>query len=149
MRTSLIANTSGALLLAAAVVWVFAPISGSVWGDTFFGIPFQVAVLAVPAAAAISAAVACWIVQGRVSRRPDNVVFRGAAIGAGAFAIYSLLHTLSYTAFALHRGTEIHWVLADGASFAGAMILFGGISFMPLCCIAAVACEWLGGKIAG
>jgi hypothetical protein len=130
-------------------VWLFAPISGSVWGDTFFGIPFQIAVIAVPVAAGISAALACWVIQSRAALRPKNVVLRGAAIGVGAFAIYSLIHTLSYTAFTLYRGTEMHWALAGGASFAGAMVLFGGISFMPLCCITAVACEWLGGKIAG
>ncbi len=136
-------------MLAAAIVWRFAPISGSVWGDTFFGIPFQVAVVAVPVAAALSAAMGSWIVSGHPMLRPAGVWLRGAAIGVVAFAIYSLIHTLSYTAFALYRGTEVHWALAGGASFAVAMAIFGGISFMPLCCITAVACEWLGGKIAG
>lgn len=149
MRTSIIANTFGGLILAAAVVWLCAPMSGSVWGNTFFGIPYHVAVIAVPAAAAISAALACWVVQSRAALRPENVVFRGAAIGVGAFASYSLIHTLSYIAFAIYRGTEMHWALAGGVSFAGAMVFFGGISFMPLCCITAIACEWLGGKIAG
>ena len=148
MRTNVAVSSAGGFLLGAVVVWWFSPVPGSFWGNTFFEVPYSIATVAVPVAAAMSAAMASWLILRRQKWRHRLLFLRGLAIGVVAYGFYAATHVLAYVAFSLLRGVEPAAALEGSLWFALAFVFFGGITFMPFCCAMAVLCEWLANRVA-
>jgi hypothetical protein len=148
MRASVVTDSAGALILAGAIVGYFSPVPGSFWGNTFFGIPYSIALFAMPLAAAACAAAACWLIRRRPTLANRGAVVRGVLIGAIAFLLFAILHGVASAIVALFNGEGVRLAVVAMATIPPATALFGGIFIMPICCIVAVACEWLAGKIA-
>ncbi len=148
MRTHVALSSAGGLLLGAAIVLWFSSVQGSFWGNTFFELPYPFAFVSVPIAATVSAALASWLISGASTWRHRGFVVRGLAIGIVAFSLYAAAHTVGYFGFALLRGIEPSDALTGGLWFSLAIILFGGMFFIPLCCAMGVLCEWLAKRIA-
>ncbi len=145
MRASFITNSLGALIVAGAIVGYFNPVPGSFWGNTFFGIPYSIAVLVVPLAAATCAATASWIVRRRLSLGKRGAISRGTAIGAIAFLLFSIFHAVAWAITDLSNGGGLGLAAVTLVTVPFATIL-GGLFIlpvMPVCCAVAVACEWL------
>jgi hypothetical protein len=148
MRASVITDSVGAFLLASAIVWHFSPAPGSFWGNTFFGLPYAIATIIVPLAAAASAGTACWVTRRKSSLARRGVIARGVAIGVIAFALYGLFHVIANVVVELLGGVGLQLALMGIVGLGLAIAFFGGVFIMPICCIVAVGCEWLAGKIA-
>jgi hypothetical protein len=116
MRASVVFNAAGGLLLATGIVSYFSPAPASFWGNSFIGIPYQLAQIAVPLSAGACAAIGSYLVR-RKWANPTKLWVRAALISCSAFGIYALLHTFAYTAFAIVRYStygELPFVLVEG-----------------------------------
>ncbi|HZZ91026.1 MAG TPA: hypothetical protein VFE23_00585 [Usitatibacter sp.] len=142
-----IIDSIAAVVLGAGVVCIFSPAPGSFWGNTFFGVPYRIAIFAVPLVAAGSAALARIIVSRKFGR--STVIRRGLLVGTIAFVLYGLAHTVAYAGFAVYRTSEgALSAIAGAAWFGAAMLMFGGLFFLPVCCAISVFSEWIGDRIA-
>jgi len=73
---------------------------------------------------------------------------RGIAIGLIAFVFFSIFHGIASGILTLLAGGGVQSALMAFVTVPFATLFFGGIFIMPICCIVAVACEWLAGQIA-
>lgn len=146
MRASAAIDAIGGLLISAAVVAYFSPRPGSSWGNTFFGIPYSIAIIAVPAVASASAAFARITVFRKWSNPPFGPWARGFRVGLVSFGLYAIFHVIAYTLSSVVHGG--FWGLADGAAFGFAMFVFGSVFFLPPVCAVMAACEWLSSHVA-
>ena len=133
MYIRIFAQAFSGLLLGASLVVGFAPLPSSFWGNTFFGIPYQVAVALVPLATAGCAALAAFLLLRNPTNRQRSPFRLGVGIGSLAFVFYFVFHVSAYAAV---RG------IAESGAFAGALALFGGIFFLPVCCLVSMATEF-------
>lgn len=134
MRIRILAQVFGGLLLGAFFVVCFAPLPGSFWGNTFFGIPYQDAVALVPlAAAGCPAALAAFLILRNPTNHQRSPFRLGVGIGSLAFVFYFLFHV---SAYATVNG------ISESGAFASALALFGGIFFLPVCCLVSTATEF-------
>ena len=135
MKRSVTFQAIGGFLLGTLFVLVFHPQEGSVWGPTFFGVPYGLAVWLIPVAAAASAAAGCLLVL-RDPDRHDLPVFRfGLGVGVLAFLFYAGLHISLF----LGSTRDIELTL----SFMLALAVFGGLLVLPLLCLVSGAIELL------
>jgi hypothetical protein len=133
MRTHILMQAIGGLVLGAILVALFSPRGGSFWGNSFFGLPYNKALLLVPLFATVSAALATLLVLRTPSHRTRSPIWRGLRIGSLAFLFYFAFHVAAHATF-----NDIVVSIA----FAGLLAVFGGIFFMPICCLVAVAIEF-------
>jgi len=132
--------------MSAAIVAYFSPTPGSFWGNTFFGVPYSIAVVVVPAVASICAAIGCVTVFRKWANPPFGPWARGFRVGLVSFGLYAAFHVVAYTlASVVHGGL---WGLAGGATFSLAMVVFGCGAFLPAVCAVMAACEWLSSYVA-
>ena len=153
MRASILLNAAGGFLLATGIVAYFSPAPASFWGNTFFGIPYPLARIAVPVSAATCAAIGSYLVRRTRFHPPYKLWVRAILISCAAFGTYALLHTVAYIAFALVRySTNGEWpfvfiVFVEGLVF-GLTFLFFGSVFLPLAWVISAMCEWLSSRVA-
>ncbi len=133
MHIRILVQSIAGLLLGGLTVALFTPRTGSFWGNTFFGIPFQIAVALVPLATASSAALGAFLVIRNPTNRQRSPLQLGLGIGTLAFMFYYVFHIFTY---AFLNG------FAETGIFAFAFALFGGIFFLPICCCISVATEF-------
>jgi hypothetical protein len=148
MRTSIITNCLGALIVASAVVMYFSPVPGSFWGNTFFGIPYSMALVGVPLAAAGCAAAACWLSRRSPRFASRGALSRGISIALIAFLIFSIVHGVASSVISLLTGAGMQAALMALVTVPLATVFFGGLFILPICCVVAVVCEWMAGQIA-
>ena len=151
MGERVVIHALGGFLAAAGIVYLFTPEAHSFWGDTFFGIPFSIALVAVPAVAALCAACACIFEIRHPLSLPRRIWVRALRISLVAFFIYAACHITVYTCFAIQRATDfsgVGWALAEGIAFGFALLIFGTICFVPVLFAVATVCEWASSHVA-
>jgi hypothetical protein len=151
MGARVIIHALGGFLAAATIVYLFSPETHSLWGDAFFGIPFSLAMVAVPGVAALCAAWACAFDIHHPLSLPRPIWIRALRISLYAFFVYSACHVVAYTCFAIQRAVDLSglgWALAEGIGFGFALLFFGTMCFWPLLFAVATFCEWVSSHVA-
>jgi hypothetical protein len=122
-----------ATIQALGAVLYFSPVPGSFWGDTFFEIPYPLAIWAVPiSCGSLAVLVSYWFLRN--DRWRKRRVRLGLTVATFSFLAYAMLHVL-LASFAGGFGV---------VSLLPAMILFGGIFFLPVSLVLSVIASFLG-----
>ncbi|MBI5483894.1 MAG: hypothetical protein HY888_05480 [Deltaproteobacteria bacterium] len=112
-----------AILMSLTIVLYFSPTPHSVWGVTFFGIKYSLAIWVVPVSSGVITAIVFFYMSKRPSLQ-EKCIRTGALGGLMSFIGYALVHT----ALAVLTGMPF-----DMAPVLLLMIFeFGGVLFLPL-----------------
>lgn len=117
-------------------VLYFSPNPGSVWGNTFFGIPYSLAVWVVPVICGILAVLVSHHLLRRDSWKKQRIRL-GLAVATLCFLAYAFLHVL----LAAFVGRS------ESPSLLLAILLFGGLFILPVSMAFSIVASVLGSRL--
>ena len=126
-----------ALSYGLAAVLLFYPRSGSFWGESFFDLPYMLALWFGHIVCGLLASVSAYAVL-RHTECSKNHIRLGIAVATMTYLGYGLIHTII-----LMFINSIYF----GVVFFGSFIMFGGLVFFPVSAIFAIAASALGYRL--
>lgn len=148
MRTLHVVHAICGAALAVLVVALFAPITGSVWGNSFFGVPYDFARVAAPVLGGVCAGIASWRVHVGLAGKQTSTLAISTVISCFAYLMYAALHTVAYIGFRISYSGEPLWSVAEGMAFGVASVALGGAVIVPIALGISALCELIVPKIA-